>query len=289
MKEPNRASQDRLSSVPDALAAEIRECIISGQCESLPEMSPQVALRRFASAKCGAKKMSTGTAAFEPGSGLVYHKHSFSEAVTILAGKARFSVEGRSYFLHPYDCIHVPAGVAHAVDNVPEDTQLVAHWAFADPTPSRELVEDDFVADDRAWGHPRPGDPEHISRFAESPAYELAEGTRFYDLFAGRFGAVGICGGYGEFNPGSSLPCHIHEYDESITIVTGEAICQVNGRQYRLSGCDTAFVPQGRPHRFLNQSQGMMAMVWVYAGSEPTRTIVDTGYCEGTLPWRKDS
>jgi len=26
-----------------------------------------------------------------------------------------------------------------------------------------------------------------------------------------------------------------------------------------------------------------MAMIWVYAGSEPERTIVDTGYCTGHL------
>ncbi len=45
----------------------------------------------------------------------------------------------------------------------------------------------------------------------------------FSDSFAGRFGAVGICGGYGQFAPSSSLPCHTHHYDESVTIITGEA------------------------------------------------------------------
>jgi quercetin dioxygenase-like cupin family protein len=229
--------------------------------------------------------MSTGTATLEPGGKLPYHKHGFSEAVTILNGEARFAVQGRSYRLRPFDCIHVPAGVAHEAVNT-SDRQLVAHWAFATPTPSRELVKGEFTVEDRSFGHPRSGDPEHITRFAESPMYELAQGTRFYDLFAARFGAVGICGGYGEFNPGSSLPCHVHEYDESITIVAGDAVCEVKGRRYRLSGCDTAFVPQGRPHRFLNESSGTMAMVWVYAGGEPERTIVDTGYCTGVLEWK---
>jgi len=60
-----------------------------------------------------------------------------------------------------------------------------------------------------------------------------------------RFGSVGICGGYGEFNPGSSLPCHLHKYDESITIIKGEAICEVAGKRYLLSDCDTGFVPEG--------------------------------------------
>jgi hypothetical protein len=31
-----------------------------------------------------------------------------------------------------------------------------------------------------------------------------------------------------------------------------------------------------------------MAMVWVYAGDEPERTILDAGYCDGTLRWRNE-
>lgn len=276
-------SQDSLRSPPASYVGSIVEQIVSGQCEPLPEMLPQIALREFASGKCGAKGMSTGTATFEPGAALPYHRHVFGEAVTVLAGAAFFSVEGRSYRLRPFECIHVPAGVAHGVVNASGDRQLLAHCTFAAPTPSRELVKAEFVVDDRAFGNPRPEDPEHITRLSTAKMYELADGARFCDLFAGRFGAVGICGGYGEFRPGSSLPCHIHEYDESITIVTGEAICEVMGQQYRLRGCDTAYVPQGRPHRFLNKSQALMAMVWVYAGSEPARTLVDAHHCLGTL------
>jgi hypothetical protein len=32
-----------------------------------------------------------------------------------------------------------------------------------------------------------------------------------------------------------------------------------------------------------------MAMIWVYAGGEPERTIVDTGYCTGVLEWKRAS
>ena len=77
-----------------------------------------------------------------------------------------------------------------------------------------------------------PKDPEHISRFRTAEKYELAEGTQFFDLFAGRFGSVGICGGYGKFQPGTSLPCHIHDYDESITIVEGRG--HLRGRRATL-------------------------------------------------------
>ncbi len=218
-----------------------------------------------------------------------YHKHAFSEAVTILVGEASIAVEGRNYLLRAFDCIHVPSGLAHEVKNVRADAMLVAHWAFATSVPSRELSEDRFAVENRRLGSPLPGDPEHIVRFADAHKYNLADGTEFRDLFAGRFGAVGICGGYGEFNPGCSLPCHIHEYDESISIVKGQAICEVMGKRYRLSDCDTAFVPRGRPHRFLNESQSPMAMVWVYAGCEPARAILDVGYCDGSLLWKNES
>ena len=92
---------------------------------------------------------------------------------------------------------------------------------------------------------------------------------------------VGDPAGDGVFQPGASLPCHYHHYDESITIVEGAAICQVAGREYPLSGCGTACIPRGRPHRFLNRSDRPMAMIWVYAGDEPERTLVDASCCEG--------
>jgi len=258
------------------------ESIIAGRSDAQP--AAPVALHELVSAKCGAQGFSTGTATFQPAAELPCHKHAFSEAATIMSGEAVFRVEGRQYRLRPFDCIHVPAGAAHGARNASPRELLIVHTSFATPMPSREWVEDAFAIEDRQFSNPNDNDPEHIVRFEGAPRYGLADGTQFCDLFAGRHGAAGICGGYGEFNPGSSLPCHIHEFDESITIVAGEAICEVMGRRYRLSGGDTAFVPRRRPHRFLNESQGRMAMVWVYAASEPERVVVETRRCAG---WRR--
>ena len=47
--------------------------------------------------------------------------------------------------------------------------------------------------------------------------------------------------------------------------------------------CDTICIPRGRPHRFLNRGDEPMAMIWVYAGDEPDREIVDQGFCDGIL------
>jgi quercetin dioxygenase-like cupin family protein len=242
-------------------------------------------LREFVSGACGARGISSGTATFQPGAELPYHLHRFSEAVVILEGEAEFSVEGRCYRLSVLDSIHFPAGVAHQITNPSTGSRLVAYWAFATAMPSRELVADSFERQDRRDTNPDSADPEHLIRFADAAKYELSERAVFTDLFSSRFGAVGICGGYGRFEPGASLPCHIHDYDESITIVTGQAVCAVMGRRYLLSNCDTALVPKGRPHRFLNESSKPMAMIWLYAGGEPGRTILDSGYCSGSLHW----
>jgi mannose-6-phosphate isomerase-like protein (cupin superfamily) len=139
--------------------------------------------------------------------------------------------------------------------------------------------------DDRGWGDANEDDSETIVRNKPESIYELSQGAFFLDLFARRFGAVGICGGYGRFLEGASLPCHIHDFDESITIVRGTATCLVQGRGYTLSGNDTAYIPKGLPHRFLNLGSEEMAMIWVYAGDEPDRQMVRSEYCSGELTW----
>lgn len=240
--------------------------------------------RDLVSGACAAKGFSTGTTTFEPGAVLPYHHHAFCEAITLLSGGAQVAVEGRSYRLEQFDCICVPTGVAHEVTNCSQESPMVALSAFASAAPSQELVDQVFATQNRGLANPKHEDPESLVRFAHAEVYELSAGAEFRDLFAGRLGAVGICGGYGRFQPAASLPCHFHQFDESITIVEGHALCLVQGNRYRVTGYDTAFVPEGRPHRFLNESNSPMAMIWVYAGGEPERTLVDPAYCDGTFP-----
>ena len=187
--------------------------------------------------------------------------------------------------MSPRDCVHIPAGLAHSVRNGDPARELITHSAFGSAQPAREPVNREFPVEDRGFADPSADDAETIIRFDKSAVYELSKNAFFTDLFARRLGAVGICGGYGRFLAGSSLPCHIHDYDESITIVKGKASCLVQGRRYELSGCATAYIPKGLPHRFVNTSEEEMAMIWVYAGDEPDRRIVDDGYCSGAISW----
>lgn len=263
----------------------VSETIISAR--GLPGVSvvDGVELRMFASTEIGAAGFSTGTAIFKPGARMPYHFHEFSEAITVLEGRAHVLLEGRSYRLSPLDCVHVPARIAHQVENEDGASDLVTLSAFASASPTRSQADRTFGLESRSSEKPASDDPETIVRFNLAEKYELAANALFCDLFASRFGARGICGGYGRFLSGASLPCHIHDFDESITIVKGAAVCMVRGKRYELSGYDTAFIPRGLPHRFLNQSGDEMAMIWVYSGDEPDRRIVDSRFCSGELAW----
>jgi quercetin dioxygenase-like cupin family protein len=240
-----------------------------------------VGLRVLATGALGARGLTTALASFASGAELPYHKHPFSEVIVVLEGEPIVLVEGRRYRLQPFDAMHLPAGTAHAVAS-PAQKPALLHSSFASDTPAREAVVMDFPLKER--DEPDASCPERLVRFAATAVYELAPRAFFRDLFAKRLGSRGICGGYGLFEPGASLPCHYHGFDESITIVAGRAVCQVAGREYEVSNYDTACIPTGRPHRFLNRSDAAMAMVWVYAGDEPDRVLVDPGYCEGRLP-----
>lgn len=248
------------------------------------ELAPGVELRVLATGALGAQGLTTALAEFHPGAELPYHRHTFSEVIVVVSGEAFVSAEGRRYRLKPYDAMHLPAGTPHAVRNASPEIRAVLHSSFASDTPSREQVLTSFPNQD--CDRTDETTPERLVRFEEAQVYELAPQAQFRDLFGGKFGARGICGGYGIFEPGASLPCHYHEYDESITIVTGQAVCQVAGNEHQLSGCATACVPRGRPHRFINRSDVPMAMIWVYAGDNPERTLVEPGYCDGKLAWK---
>jgi len=118
--------------------------------------------------------------------------------------------------------------------------------------------------------------------------FEPGTGASFIDFFnRDLVPGIEMSGGYGLFQPGGRLPAHVHDFDESICIVQGEATCIVEGRKYTLSDCATALQPRGRVHYFINQSNAPMAMIWVYGGPAPERLVVaePCSTAEGN-PWK---
>jgi quercetin dioxygenase-like cupin family protein len=254
-----------------------KEVICRGNGPSAEGFPRGVVVRWFASKQCGSRGLATASFELKSKAALPDHLHDCGESITIVEGEVTIDVAGRVYELQRLDCVFVPAGVRHSIQNNSRDGVRV-HAAFASADPSWTLVTTMPGASTNGVAGRV---VEAVRRFPESPGYELAPNTDFHDLFAKRLGSAGICGGYGLFQPGAGLPCHLHSYDESITIIAGEAICEVEGQRYPVSGMDTALVPKGRAHRFFNKSNEPMAMIWVYAGDEPERTILDVSRCSG--------
>jgi quercetin dioxygenase-like cupin family protein len=164
----------------------------------------------------------------------------------------------------------------------------VIHIAMDTHNVSRILVDSTFTS------RPMPADfagvpgAERVVRFISAPRSSAGPGTEFVDHFnKDLVPGIGMSGGYGLFHSGGRLPAHIHDFDESIGIMTGTATCIVEGRRHSLADRTTALVPRGRVHYFINESPATMTMLWVYAGPTPERIVVDErcATVEGN-PWR---
>lgn len=223
-----------------------------------------------------ARNLTTGFVTFAPGAMLHYHLHPFSESITLVQGTATVEVEGRSYALERLDNVVIPAGLAHAARNASPREPAVFHIVMAADAPSRTLVTKFFSqrpmpATSAGW----PG-AERVNRFATALRGTAGPNTEFIDCFnADLMPGLEMSGGYGLFHPGGRLPAHVHDFDESICILSGHATCIVEGRRYAMSDGATALQPRGRVHYFINESQGPMEMLWVYAGPRPQRIVVD--------------
>lgn len=111
-------------------------------------------------------------------------------------------------------------------------------------------------------------------------SYEYDQGIWVRKLAVPETGTKELSVGVATFDPGASLPCHIHHCEESITIIAGEAWVEFDGQQVRLKPYDTSHMPAGVPHRFINASVTQpMSILWVYASADMGRILVDPEGC----------
>ncbi len=252
------------------------------------EIERGVSFEALVGAHNNAHNLTTGIVTFETGAQLPYHSHTFTESVTLLSGRALMEVEGRRYLLEPLDNVVIPRGVAHCAANQSPDAQAVFHIAMGTDAPSRTMIERFFSKrgmPDTSTGF---AGAERVNRYRTAKRFEASLGATFIDFFNRDIvPGIEMSGGYGLFQPGGRLPCHIHDFDESICIIEGTATCIVEGRRYAMTGNSTALQPRGRCHYFVNETKEPMAMLWVYAGPVPERLVLEERNCttEGG-PWK---
>jgi mannose-6-phosphate isomerase-like protein (cupin superfamily) len=97
--------------------------------------------------------------------------------------------------------------------------------------------------------------------------------------FVGKWNAHGntITTGITSFEPGTQIPLHTHNVEETVLVLEGEAIAVIGDEQYVLQANDATWVPSNVPHCFINRGIGRMRIYWVYGGRHVMRTICATG------------
>ena len=117
-----------------------------------------------------------------------------------------------------------------------------------------------------------------VLRPAELRAHDRGGGACTIPLVTRAVGARSFINGITVFEPGASVPFHRHNCDESVVIIEGRAIAEIDGVEYELAAHDTTFLPADVPHRFKNASSTeRMRMLWIYGSVEATRTLIASG------------
>jgi putative monooxygenase len=103
-------------------------------------------------------------------------------------------------------------------------------------------------------------------------------GARTIPMVSKRCGSTSMMNGITILNGGAAIPMHMHNCEETVMLLEGAAIAEVDGVEHRLQPGDTTWINTGVPHRFRNLSASEpMKIFWTYASVDATRTLVDTG------------
>lgn len=110
------------------------------------------------------------------------------------------------------------------------------------------------------------------------PTYERGGGARTTPLINKDVGTQSFITGYTSFEGGAVIPFHSHNCQESVVLMQGEAMMDIDGLEYQLKPHDVTFIPPNVSHRFRNLSKtNPMKILWIYENTAATRTLTETG------------
>ena len=113
---------------------------------------------------------------------------------------------------------------------------------------------------------------------AARPVVQRGGGVATIPLVSRRCGSTGIINRITVFAPGTSMVLHRHNCEESVMVLEGEAIVEIDGTRHAMAPNDTTWVPANVPHRFISASdERPMRIFGIYATIDATRTSVATG------------
>lgn len=120
--------------------------------------------------------------------------------------------------------------------------------------------------------------PAHVFRPSQLPFKDRGAGAITIPFATDERGATTYLNGMTVFEPGAQIGHHSHNVAESVMVVLGRAIVDIDGERHELDTFDTTFVPANVPHHFENLSDTEeMRILWTYGSVDPTRTMASTG------------
>lgn len=145
------------------------------------------------------------------------------------------------------------------------------------PTPSTPLA--------RPPESMRPDRPEVMCKPGDAPSIEIAPLVSFSPLVGSQIRAKKITTGIVTFAVGGQLPYHLHTFGESITLLSGSALVEVEGRQYVLEVLDNVTIPRGCAHHVVNTGNEPAVFHVAMATEQPTRILVDQYFPRQPMPY----
>lgn len=117
-----------------------------------------------------------------------------------------------------------------------------------------------------------------ILRPAALPAADRGNGNKTIPLVSEAVGSKQMLNGITVIAPGGTIALHTHNCEESVIVIEGKAMAELDGVDYPLDTFDTTWLPADVPHRFKNASkEKMLRIFWTYASPDATRTLMATG------------
>jgi quercetin dioxygenase-like cupin family protein len=117
-----------------------------------------------------------------------------------------------------------------------------------------------------------------VLRPSALPSYDRGGGARTTPLVGPAIGATAFINGITSFAPGTAIAFHSHNCEESVMLLEGDAMLDIDGEEIRLEPQDITWIPPNVSHRFRNLSQTRpMTILWIYARTDATRTLTETG------------
>jgi putative monooxygenase len=117
-----------------------------------------------------------------------------------------------------------------------------------------------------------------VLRPDELPVVDRGGGARTVRLVSRACGSSTMLNGVTAFDGGAAIPLHLHDCEESVLVLEGQAIAEIDGERHALAPGDVTWVPAGVPHRFLNASGTQpLRIFWTYASVDASRTLLATG------------